>query len=502
MFVNLTQSQCNAIHSNSITVNSHNRMNRYFLTVLLASFFSPHLLAATFKMPKEGDSLVDSHSGKPKFIHAKQEDTLIDIAVEHLLGQEEIVLANKKIDRWLPGEGTKVRIPTAHLLPDTPREGIVINLPEFRMYYYVPNRTVKKVPIVKPVTEATKPKADATLPLLLNSTPLPIEPEMQTKTVTLPPTQVISYSVGIGRYDWKTPLGVTSIVAKIKDPVWTPPASIKAEHLAKGDPLQDVYPPGPNNPLGLFALRLALPGYLLHSTNKPQGVGMQVSHGCMRLYPKDIERFFPIVEVGTKVNIINQPVKVGWSNGMLYIESHPNLDGESMSYQQRLDKALTLIEKATTQNPVAINQKLLKNALEQNSGMPVAISSNQIDDEDDNIQPVNDMPTEPASPELPEIPELPDLASSDSDIEFDQPNLILPPTKLPSLSAPAKPLPTPESISLSKKIPTPKLVKPKTVIPAPPTLPKNFAKNITVQKTKEPTHRVFKTSPFPSPEMQ
>jgi L,D-transpeptidase ErfK/SrfK len=474
----------------SYTDNSQHKAERLFqcrwlrlaqggfsLALLLA--FNTNVAATTFAMPKEGDGLIDSHGGKPKFVKAKQEDTLIDIAVDHLLGQEEIVLANKKVDRWLPRAGTQVRIPTTHLLPDAPHQGIVINLPEYRLYYYVPNRSAKKSPspaVAKPLNESS-----AALPMLLNTAPEAAQAEKPKpeKPIALPPTQVITYAVGIGRYDWKTPLGVTSIVAKIKNPTWTPPASIKAEHLAKGDPLLDVYPAGPDNPLGLFAMRLGISGYLLHSTNKPQGVGMQVSHGCMRLYPKDIERLFPIVEVGTSVMIINQPVKVGWSKGVLYVESHPILDGESLSYQERLDKTNALIDKATAQNPQAIDQEALKNALEDSTGIPVAISLNET----------------PAEPTLPEIPDLPDLASSDSDAEAELPSLSVPP-KLLNSSAPKKLKPAPIAVKkIADKVP----IKPKAALPTLPSLPKNLSKNTDGATTKANSARVFKNSPFPSP---
>lgn len=286
--------------------------------------------AATFNIPRGTDSLIDNGMGKPVYVRAKQEESLIDIAVNRLLGQEEIVRANRNVDRWLPGTDAEVRVPSSYLLPDAPRQGIVINLPEYRLYYYLPGKG-----------------------------------------------KVISYSVGIGRVDWKTPLGVTKVVGKVKNPTWTPPPSIRAEHLAKGDVLPEVWSAGADNPLGLFAFRLGIPGYLLHSTNKPQGVGMQVSHGCMRLYPKDIEQMFPIVSVGTPVNIINQPVKVGWSNGKLYVESHPNLEGEESSYQQRLEIALNLIEKASVYQPVSINGEALRTALEESNGLPVVISNGE-----------------------------------------------------------------------------------------------------------------------------
>jgi L,D-transpeptidase ErfK/SrfK len=315
-------------------------------------------VATTFNQPNGTDSLIDNSPEKPVYIKAKHEDSLIDIAVEYLLGQEEVVRANKTVDRWLPKEGTDILIPTKYILPDAPRQGIVINLPEYRLYYY---------PSATPYSPTSNPFAKG------KNTKTP--PNLDTSITPSQTGKVISYAVGIGRVDWKTPLGLTKVVGKVKNPTWTPPPAIRAEHLAKGDVLPEVWPAGPDNPLGLFAFRLGIPGYLLHSTNKPQGVGMQVSHGCMRLYPKDIEQMFPMVSVGTPVNIVNQPVKVGWSNGLLYIESHPNLEGEETSYQQRLDIALNLIEKAGSYQPISgINGAVLKTALEESNGLPTVIS--------------------------------------------------------------------------------------------------------------------------------
>ena len=136
----------------------------------------------------------------------------------------------------------------------------------------------------------------------------------------------MTFPVGIGRMDWSTPLGVTRVKIKIADPAWYPPASIRDEHTSDGNPLPDKIAPGPDNPLGQYALQLALPGYLIHGTNRPYGVGMRVSHGCVRLYPEDISRLFDAVSVGTPVRIINQPYKAGWYHGVLYFEAHPPLE--------------------------------------------------------------------------------------------------------------------------------------------------------------------------------
>lgn len=280
----------------------------------------------TLPLPdRAGDSLVGSSPYDAKYINAKYEDTLIDIAVEHHLGQDEIVLANPMVDRWLPGAGTPVRIPTSFILPNAPRQGIVVNLPEMRIYYF--------------------PGDD----------------------------RVVTYAIGIGRVDWKTPLGRTQIAGKMENPSWTPPPSIVAEHLADGDVLKPYYPPGPDNPLGLFAFRLGIPGYLIHSTQKTNGIGMRVSHGCMRMYPADIEKFFPTVKAGTTVNIVNQPVKVGWHHDTLYIQVYPEMEEMPMSYEQRLNMALDLIQRANGGQMPVIKGSVLKMALEAPTGLPVAV---------------------------------------------------------------------------------------------------------------------------------
>lgn len=229
-------------------------------------------------MPPPGESVV----GKPQHAATQFEDTLLDIARYYNLGYHEMKLANPGVDMWLPGEGTEIVLPTRFILPDAPREGIVVNVAEMRVYYYPPPRTGESA-------------------------------------------RVVTYPISIGRVDWQTPLGATSVIAKAKDPAWYPPESVRREHAEAGDPLPAMVPPGPDNPLGDYALRLGLPGYLIHGTNKPYGIGMQVTHGCLRLYPEDIEALFNAAPVGTPVHIVNQPYKAGWHAGELYLEVHPPL---------------------------------------------------------------------------------------------------------------------------------------------------------------------------------
>lgn len=283
--------------------------------------------ADAFIVPPHDVDLV----GKLTTITVGKEENLLDIARRFDIGQNEIRLANPGLSRFMPPEGAEVRIPKRFVLPDAPRKGIVLNVPEMRLYYYPPAHRGE-------------------------------------------PPRVITHPVSIGRMDWSTPIGTTQVVAKVKDPVWRPPESIKKEHAANGDPLPNVIPSGPDNPLGKYAMRLGIPGYLIHSTNKPFGIGMRVTHGCVRMYPEDIERLFPMVPVGTPVTLVNQPIKVGWFAGNLYIEVHPPLDPEAQAYDKMLEEALARIQAKTGTLPIRIDGSALKEALLRQDGIPVRIS--------------------------------------------------------------------------------------------------------------------------------
>ncbi len=248
---------------------------RVLLVGGVAGLFSAEGLALSFALPPHGQDVV----GETKVVTARYEDTFSDFARKYDVGYREMLAANPGVDPWLPGEGTRVVIPTRFILPPPPREGIIINLAELRLYYFPPGEQ-----------------------------------------------RVITHPIGIGREGWETPLGRTRIIQKARDPSWTPPESIREEYAQKGIELPRVVKPGPDNPLGRFALRLGLPGYLIHGTNRPYGVGMRVSHGCIRLYPEDIETLFQQVPVGTPVRIIDLPHKAGWLNGTLFLEAHPLLE--------------------------------------------------------------------------------------------------------------------------------------------------------------------------------
>ena len=147
---------------------------------------------------------------------------------------------------------------------------------------------------------------------------------------------MLTYPIGIGRVGWETPLGDTTVISKARDPSWYVPASVRREGAEMGNPLPAVVPPGPDNPLGHFVLKLDMPGYLIHGTNQPYGVGMRVSHGCIRLYPENIEPLYGMVGIGEVVTIINEPYLAGWRNGELYLESHSPLEDDVITPEEHM----------------------------------------------------------------------------------------------------------------------------------------------------------------------
>lgn len=301
------------------------------VSVVLAGVGAMLLLAAqaqafTFVRPGGDNNVV----GSQYTITTVHTDTISDVAMAHDQGYLEMRQANPGVDAWLPGEGTQVVIPSRYVLPDAPREGIVVNVPEMRLYFY----------------------------------PKPARGE---------PPVVITHPISIGRQAWTTPHGVTSVVAKVKDPSWYPPESIREEHAANGDPLPRVVKAGPDNPLGTRAMRLGLPGYLIHGTNKPAGLGMRVTHGCIRMYPADIERIFPEVGVGTQVRIINQPFKVGIDGQTLLLEAHPHLDEDNEIFADQYSHVVELVIAAAGGRKVALDWAALRAAVSERRGIPVVI---------------------------------------------------------------------------------------------------------------------------------
>jgi L,D-transpeptidase ErfK/SrfK len=250
--------------------------------------------------------------GEPEIVFATEADTLSDLARTYGLGYDEIIAANPGVDPWLPCAGTPVVLPTQYVLPDTEHRGVILNIATKRLFYF----------------------------------PAVAEGEAQ---------RVLTYPIGIGRVGWETPLGATTVVAKAKDPHWWVPQSVRREHAEMGDPIPSVVPPGPDNPLGHRVLKLDMPGYLIHGTNAPYGVGMRVSHGCVRLYPENIEFLYELVEVGEAVTIINEPYQFGRRDGTLYFEAHEPLEDDLEPADERL---AALLDKQVDAAGQALNEHL------------------------------------------------------------------------------------------------------------------------------------------------
>jgi L,D-transpeptidase ErfK/SrfK len=281
------------------------------------------LRADVFALEQKGDT--PAVVGKISYYETAQEDTLSQVAEKQGLGYEEIVLANPDVDSWLPGAGKKVVLPTSYVLPNGPTSGVVINIAEYRLYYYYKEGGQQFV---------------ATFP------------------------------VSIGRMDWNTPIGKTSIISKVRNPSWYPPESVREEHRAEGRELPRIVPAGPDNPLGEYALRLGIPGYLIHGTNRPAGLGMRVTHGCIRMYPVDIEWFFPRASKGSSVRIVNQPYKTGWRGDDLYLEVHPMLQTGDEDVAADMTMVIESYVNATKEREASVDWNRVVEVFRQQRGWP------------------------------------------------------------------------------------------------------------------------------------
>ena len=230
--------------------------------------------------------------GTLQVVKVRKGETLSDIGRRFNVGLGEMTRANPNTDPWIPKPGAAVIVPTQYILPDAPHRGIVVNLAEMRLFYFPPHKHGQ-------------------------------------------PQVVITHPVGIGRQGWKTPQGMTHVLWHEKNPVWHVPPSIIAEHLQEGDKLPKVMGPGPDNPLGDYALHLGWPGYLIHGTNKPVSVGLRVSHGCVHLFPEDIAQIFKMVPNGTEVRVVNEPYLFGWQDGRLYLQPAGPLEDDKRPWQKQ-----------------------------------------------------------------------------------------------------------------------------------------------------------------------
>ena len=276
--------------------------------------------------------------GVVQVVKAAKEDTLTDIARRFNVGYEEILRANPKVDPWLPGEGREIVVPTQFILPDAPRTGLVINIAAMRIYYFPPPAK----------------RGD--------------------------PAVVLTHPIGIGKVGWRTPEGVTKIVRRQQDPTWRVPVSVRKEHHDNGEDLDPVIGPGPDNPLGKYAFYLQWPSYLIHGTNKPAGVGLRSSHGCIRLYPEDIAQFYGLVPIGTEVRVVNQPFVFGWRDGQLYLQPFDVLEDDTRDWKKAQKRLLSRSLAAKLQQQLQahheqVDWKLVSSLTLSPRGLPVPITT-------------------------------------------------------------------------------------------------------------------------------
>jgi L,D-transpeptidase ErfK/SrfK len=275
----------------------------------------PHAFAAA-----KGDQVI----GRLAVVRVQDGDTLPDIARHFGLGHEEISAANPGVDVWVPQAGSRVLLPLRFILPESPGKGIVINLAAMRLFHYGGKNG-----------------------------------------------SVITYPVGIGEEGRSTPMGEMSVERKAVRPTWHVPASIRRDHQKRGDPLPAEVPPGPDNPLGEYALYLSRATYVIHGTNKPYSIGLRATNGCIRLYPEDMEKLYPVSAVRTPVHIVNQPYLIGRDNGMLYLEARaPQEELNAGDLKKRLYARLRQIEK---KEALRLDWKQIEDTVKQARGIPVPI---------------------------------------------------------------------------------------------------------------------------------
>jgi L,D-transpeptidase ErfK/SrfK len=293
-------------------------------TITTNGYEQPTYIPDIHHFPIKSDSTV---VGEIYSVSSHEFDTLSDIARNFGLGYEEIERANPNLDPWLLQDNQSVTLPIQFILPEAPKQGIVLNLASMRLFYFPDDKN----------------------------------------------SSLLTFPVGIGRDRWDTPLGLTKIIEKRINPQWTVPASILKEHKEMNEPLPAVIKSGPDNPLGLYAMNLGFKNFLIHGTNKPYGIGMQVSHGCIQLYPEDIQSLFEKIKVGTNVRIVHQPYLATWHQNHIYLEAHPPIE-KWTNQKAELEKSLMkTIQKIAQKHHQNVNWEHVKKIIAASNGIPTKI---------------------------------------------------------------------------------------------------------------------------------
>ncbi|HLB42282.1 MAG TPA: L,D-transpeptidase family protein [Gammaproteobacteria bacterium] len=294
---------------------------RNTLIILLFGFTNSY--ATSYQLPPNNEALI----GKVRYHITTVGENVITLAKQYDLGYNAVESANPHMNMargFTPGN--TLQIPSQYLIPNQPRQGIVINLPEMRMYYY--------------------PKGSH---------------------------EVVTYPIGIGKIGKTIPITKTRITGKIKDPTWIPPQDIREFNLEQGIVLPSIMPPGPDNPLGSYAIYMRIPTYLMHSTIFPESVGRRASFGCIRMYESDIQSLFPSVYSGIPVVIINSPIKVAWQKNRLYMEAHYPLEEYNDSFDASLPGIVHFINDSSKNKPILIDWQLVSYIVREKDGLPYEI---------------------------------------------------------------------------------------------------------------------------------
>ncbi len=295
-------------------------LGKMFFAAAMIWLVSTNLFATGYTAPPANESLI----GAVQYTSTGSADSVVTVSQRYDLGYNEIEMANPHLDMGrMFMSGAPLQLPLQHLLPNQPREGIVINLPEMRMYYYPAGSN-----------------------------------------------QVFTYPIGIGKIGKTIPIEKTIITRKAMHPTWTPPDDIREFNLEQGIVLPKVMQPGPDNPLGPYAIYLGIPTYLIHSTIFPESIGRRASFGCIRMYESDIKGFFPAVSRGIPVAIINSPVKVGWQDDHLYMEAYPALEEHNTAPDASLSGAVRLIAAVTGKQPILVDWQGVSYIAQQRDGIP------------------------------------------------------------------------------------------------------------------------------------
>ena len=290
---------------------------------VLCLLAASHVFAANYTVPAANQSVI----GHVKMTSVGPTDTIITLAQNNNIGYNALESANPQLNLRQPlPVGAPVIIPVKHLLPTETRQGIVVNLPEMRMYYF--------------------------------------------------PTgshEVFTYPIGIGKLGKMIPIRNAVVTYKKENPTWTPPKDIREFNLEQGIVLPKVMPPGPDNPLGPYAIYMTIPTYLIHSTIFPESIGKRASFGCIRMYEADMTELFPSVQRGIPITIINKPVKVGWENDELFLEAHQPLEEHSGAADANLPGMVHVLSNQAKDQAVLIDWQMVAYIAKERDGLPHSV---------------------------------------------------------------------------------------------------------------------------------